>query len=67
MRILLHPADGKRTIAAFQGPFLICKNPSAKAKGLEMSGSSRRSIGRTFRIVFKLPNPKGKLKIVRRE
>ncbi|GAH96547.1 unnamed protein product, partial [marine sediment metagenome] len=27
-------------------------------------GSPRRSIGRTFRIIFKLPNPKGKLKIV---
>ena len=31
-------------------------------KGWKLSGSPRRLIDRTFRIVFKLPNPKGKLK-----
>jgi hypothetical protein len=43
------------------------KSPSAKAKGLEISGSPRRSIGRTFRIVFKFANYKGKVKIAIRK
>jgi hypothetical protein len=30
---------------------------------MEQTGSLRRPIGITFRIVFKFPNPKGKLKI----
>jgi len=47
--------------------FIKTKALQLKPKGWKLSGSPRRSIGRTFRIVFKLPNPKGKLKIVRRE
>jgi len=48
----------------------IIKNKKAlqqMPKCWKWSGSPRRSIGRTFRIVFKLPNPKGKLKIAIRE
>jgi len=48
----------------------IFKNKKAlqqKAKGLESLGSPGRSIGRTFNIVFKLQNQKGKLKIAIRE
>ena len=32
-------------------------------KDWKLSGSPGRSIGRTFHIVFKFPNPKGKSKI----
>jgi len=32
-------------------------------KGLELASSPGRSIDRTFRIVFYIPNPKGKSKI----
>jgi hypothetical protein len=37
--------------------FKIKKPFSKMPKGLELSGSPGRSIGRTFTIVFKLPNP----------